>query len=268
MPDYSLNWTVKSSGIQGWQRCQWCNSITRRWPCRSRGLLASRVPCNIYRPARMSDSPLKSLLAKLRLITLEWDLLRIVNKSMKFVSASHQTRVDTRSMTWRSIIVGIKRGEDQARTVARALLDYAGHRPTEQYGPDEPSCTWTQIGVQTHMPEYTLTWTARSCDIQGSKRCQWYSSNTLRRPSRRWGLFGLKSAMEYWSSVTDDRRFADKYQHEAAADHAGVGLFLWIFLWILNHVHDLAVISGDQNRLVVQFYLKKMITIGLFLSII
>ena len=43
-----------------------------------------------------------------------------------FVSASHQTGLDTRSMTRRSIIVGFRGGEGRAR----ALLDYAGHRPT------------------------------------------------------------------------------------------------------------------------------------------
>ena len=37
MPDYSLNWTAKSSAIQEWQRCQCCSSSTRRWPCRIRG---------------------------------------------------------------------------------------------------------------------------------------------------------------------------------------------------------------------------------------
>ena len=31
MPDYSLNWTARSSAIQKWQRCQCC-----RWPSRSR----------------------------------------------------------------------------------------------------------------------------------------------------------------------------------------------------------------------------------------
>ena len=34
MPDYSLNWTAKSSAIQEGQRCQCCSSPTRRWPSR------------------------------------------------------------------------------------------------------------------------------------------------------------------------------------------------------------------------------------------
>ena len=47
-----------------------------------------------------------------------------------FVSASHQTGLDTRSMTRRSIVVGFKGEESRARAKARALLDYTGYRPT------------------------------------------------------------------------------------------------------------------------------------------
>ena len=36
MPNYNLNWTVRSSAIRGWQKCHWCSSSTRRWPSRSR----------------------------------------------------------------------------------------------------------------------------------------------------------------------------------------------------------------------------------------
>ena len=36
IPDYSLNWTARSSAIRRWQKCQWCSSPTRRWPSRSR----------------------------------------------------------------------------------------------------------------------------------------------------------------------------------------------------------------------------------------
>ena len=35
--DYSLNWTAKSSAIQGWRRCQYCSPPTRRWPNRNWG---------------------------------------------------------------------------------------------------------------------------------------------------------------------------------------------------------------------------------------
>ena len=45
-----------------------------------------------------------------------------------FFSASHQTELNTRSMTRRSIIVGIGGGEGRTRAEARGLLDYAGHR--------------------------------------------------------------------------------------------------------------------------------------------
>ena len=37
MPGYSLNWKVRSSDIQRWQRCRWCSSPTRRWPSRNPG---------------------------------------------------------------------------------------------------------------------------------------------------------------------------------------------------------------------------------------
>ena len=36
MPDYSLNWTARSSAIQRWQRCQCCSLLTWKWPNRSR----------------------------------------------------------------------------------------------------------------------------------------------------------------------------------------------------------------------------------------
>ena len=36
MPNYSLNWTARSSVIQAWQKCQWYSSPTRRWPNQSR----------------------------------------------------------------------------------------------------------------------------------------------------------------------------------------------------------------------------------------
>ena len=42
MPDFSLNWTSRSSALQGWQRCQWCCSPSRRWLSRSRGLFGFR----------------------------------------------------------------------------------------------------------------------------------------------------------------------------------------------------------------------------------
>ena len=52
-----------------------------------------------------------------------------VSKSL-FVSASHQTGLDIRSMTRRSNIVGIRGGEGLARAEALTLLDYVGHRYT------------------------------------------------------------------------------------------------------------------------------------------
>ena len=49
MPDYSLNWTARSSAIQGWQRCQWCSLPTQGWPSRNWRLfsLESAIGSNI-----------------------------------------------------------------------------------------------------------------------------------------------------------------------------------------------------------------------------
>ena len=44
-----------------------------------------------------------------------------------FVSASHQTGLDTRSMTRKSVIVRVEEGGGRARAETRTLLDYAGH---------------------------------------------------------------------------------------------------------------------------------------------
>ena len=56
MPDYSLNWIMGSSAIQGFQRCQCCSSPTWRWPSRSWKPFTSSLPWNIDRSACMPDS--------------------------------------------------------------------------------------------------------------------------------------------------------------------------------------------------------------------
>ena len=49
-----------------------------------------------------------------------------------FVSAFHQTGLDTRSMTRRLIIAGFEKGGGRAQAETQTLLDYAGHhRPAE-----------------------------------------------------------------------------------------------------------------------------------------
>ena len=103
------------------------------------------------------------------------------------------TGLHTRSMTQKSIIVGVRGGEGWAQVEARALLDYAGHRPTVQCGPDEPSWTWTQIWVQARMPDYSLNWTARSSAIQGWQWCQRCSSPTQMWLSWSQSPYSLKS---------------------------------------------------------------------------
>ena len=70
------------------------------------------------------------------------------------------------------------------------------------------------------MPNYTLNWTTGSSAIQGWQRCHWCSSSTRKWPSRSWGPFGIKSAMEHWPSGMDARQSADKPLHEAVARRA------------------------------------------------
>ena len=48
MPHYSLNWTARSSSIQGWKRCQWCSSPSRRWPSRSWGPFDIKSPMELW----------------------------------------------------------------------------------------------------------------------------------------------------------------------------------------------------------------------------
>ena len=47
-----------------------------------------------------------------------------------FVSASHQIGLNTKSMTRKSIIVGVRIGEGRVLSEARGLLDYASNQPT------------------------------------------------------------------------------------------------------------------------------------------
>ena len=133
-----------------------------------------------------------------------------------FVSASHLTGLDTRSMTRRSIIVGVmgrERSGTSRGSSPAGLCCSSAH--FIQCGPDEPSWTWTQIWVQPRMPDYSLNWKARSSAIQGWQRCQWCSPPTRRWPSRSRRPFGLKSAQEHWPSGTDARQSAEKPLHKA-----------------------------------------------------
>ena len=60
MPKYSLNWTARPGAMQGWQRCQYCSSLTWRWPRQSwgsfalktggHGLLVNVVQCGLDGP--------------------------------------------------------------------------------------------------------------------------------------------------------------------------------------------------------------------------
>ena len=77
MPKYSLNWTARPSAIQGWQRCLWCSPPTRRWPSRSLGPFGLKSATEHW----LSGTDARQSAGKQRLIMMEWDLLRIVNKS-------------------------------------------------------------------------------------------------------------------------------------------------------------------------------------------
>ena len=60
-----------------------------------------------------------------------------------FISASHLTGHNPRSMTRRSIIVGVEERRGRAWAETRTLLDYAGHHRPPEGGPAE--VFWPQI---------------------------------------------------------------------------------------------------------------------------
>ena len=94
MLNYSLNWTARSSAIQRWQSCQCCSSLTRRWPSRSRAPFG----------------------------------LRYVGHGLLVNVAAHPAEIGLKSAKAWSLKIRGEVGRTQAE--ARALLDYAGHRPT------------------------------------------------------------------------------------------------------------------------------------------
>ena len=104
MPIYSLNWTARSSAIQRWQRCQCYSLPTRRWP----SLLTSSLPWSMDLPGQVSQSTEKTFAPRTVADRSPW-------LGGIFVSATHQTELDIRSMTRRSIIVGIRREKGWAR---------------------------------------------------------------------------------------------------------------------------------------------------------
>ena len=163
---------------------------------------------------------------------------------MIFVSASHQTGLDTRTMTWRSIILDVYGTEwsDTCRYSSPASLCWSLTH-LMQCGPDEPIWSETSISVQARMPDYRLNWT-RPSDIQ---RGQWCQSCTLpigTWPSWSWGPFGLKSAIGIrYSSGTNVRRFAEKL-YAKPRTFIKLELFL-IFIYKLLLV--LTIIKSDPK---------------------
>ena len=110
---------------------------------------------------------------------------------MIFVSASHQTGLDTRS-NYPKVDFSGGLGEGKVGHEPRLGPCWSSN-PLVQRGPDEPSWSWTQIWVQVIMLDYSLNWTVRSSAIQGGQRCQSCSSPTQRWPNRSWRPFDLES---------------------------------------------------------------------------
>ena len=71
--------------------------------------------------------------------------LNIVQWESIFVAASHQTGLDTISMTRRSIKVGIRGGGGRSRAEARALLNYDAARPPKGGPPDVRDLTASSL---------------------------------------------------------------------------------------------------------------------------
>ena len=173
MPDYSLNWTARSSAIQRWQKCQWYSSpnLEAFWP---QVCLSWTMP----RPTRMLDSPNKKP-ARVKANRKLMLLASSPGQDQSFVSASHQTGLDTMLVTRRS-----NYSEDQRNV--RSDTSW-GSNPVwlcwpsaflVPCGPYEPCWTWTQTWVQARIPDYSLNWIARSSAIQ---RCLWCSSPSRSR---------------------------------------------------------------------------------------
>ena len=110
-----------------------------------------------------------------------------------FVSASHKTGLETRSMTQRSIIVRIYgRGwSSMSQGLNPAGLCWSSAHFV-QCGPDEPSCSWTQIRAQARMPDYYKL----DSKVQFYTRVTKVSVLQLAHPK----VAQLKSAMEHYPS--------------------------------------------------------------------
>ena len=82
---------------------------------------------------------------------------------MIFIAASHETVIDTRSMTRKPIIVGIlRRGRSGTSQGSNPVGLCCSSTLLVKCGPDEPRWSWTQNLGQASMPAYSLNWTARS----------------------------------------------------------------------------------------------------------
>ena len=82
-----------------------------------------------------------------------------------FVTATHQTGLDTRPMTKGRLYSGLREGGDRARGETRTLLDYVGHNRSPESGPTEA------------MIDVSIT-------QQGLKKWRWPWCNGYR--SRKW----------------------------------------------------------------------------------
>ena len=87
------------------------------------------------------------------------------------VSASHQTGLDTSSMTQKPIIVRVKGGESSYSQELNPAWLYWPSAHLVQCQPDEPCWIWAEIKVQAWMPDNRFNWTKKSSAIQC---CQWH----------------------------------------------------------------------------------------------
>ena len=72
MPDFSLNWTARSSAIKGGQRCQRCSLHTQSWPCRSRGPFSLESAIDLDTPS--STNARRSSSAEGELFMSHWSI--------------------------------------------------------------------------------------------------------------------------------------------------------------------------------------------------
>ena len=146
MPDYSLNWTARSSAIQeGTRVSMMLLAPPESGPTEAKGLTVSSLPWRID----MSSTDEQS--AKMPDICF----------CLPLYSTWHKVN---------DLKVNCRLGEGKMGYQLKLEPCLV------QSGPDKPSWSWTKIWVQARMPDYSISWTARSNAIQMRPRCLCCSS--------------------------------------------------------------------------------------------